>query len=156
MSRRVLASFVTTTTYGTWLPGDTRGYVDHGRILPANPPKHRANRDRMHGPTVHLTSKQQDVVFQALVDASHEFHYVLLDAAVEAWHLHWIVAHGFDAMATVVRRLKNRMRQALGVGRLWTRGYLAVPLYTEHTLQAKRAYIARHAGCRMMAGELVN
>src|SRR5690606_31606535 len=33
----VLATMVTTTTYGTWLPGDLRGYVEDGMILPANP-----------------------------------------------------------------------------------------------------------------------
>lgn len=34
MSRDVQAIFVTTTSYGTWLPGDARGYVEDGILLP--------------------------------------------------------------------------------------------------------------------------
>jgi hypothetical protein len=30
-------TFVATTSYGTWLPGDVRGYVQNETILPANP-----------------------------------------------------------------------------------------------------------------------
>jgi len=32
-----LAIMVTSTTYGTWLRGDKRGWVDDGRILPSLP-----------------------------------------------------------------------------------------------------------------------
>jgi hypothetical protein len=30
MQPRLLAAMVTTTSYGSWLPGDLRGYVDRG------------------------------------------------------------------------------------------------------------------------------
>jgi hypothetical protein len=30
-------TFVTTTSYGSWLRGDTRGYVQDGQTLPASP-----------------------------------------------------------------------------------------------------------------------
>jgi len=36
-TQNLLATMVTTTTYGTWLPGDVRGYVDDGVILPGDP-----------------------------------------------------------------------------------------------------------------------
>ncbi len=32
-----LANMFTMTTYGTWLRGDQRGWVDDGQILPPNP-----------------------------------------------------------------------------------------------------------------------
>jgi hypothetical protein len=32
-----LATMITMTTYGTWLRGDYRGWVDDGRILPPDP-----------------------------------------------------------------------------------------------------------------------
>jgi hypothetical protein len=37
MMEKVEASFVTTTTHGSWLPGDVRGYVERGQILPPSP-----------------------------------------------------------------------------------------------------------------------
>lgn len=36
-ARRVVATMVTTTSYGTWLPGDLRGYVQNNTILLGEP-----------------------------------------------------------------------------------------------------------------------
>jgi len=33
----LLATMITTTTYCMWLPGDVRGYVEDGVVLPSNP-----------------------------------------------------------------------------------------------------------------------
>jgi len=46
-----LATMITATTYGTWLRGDQRGWVDEGRILPPDPQLERSDRQRMkHDP----------------------------------------------------------------------------------------------------------
>ena len=45
MPPNVLATMVTTTSYGTWLPGDARGYVDRGRILSGDPEKLEVGMD---------------------------------------------------------------------------------------------------------------
>ncbi|MGD0539955.1 MAG: hypothetical protein ABSB33_00420 [Tepidisphaeraceae bacterium] len=37
MEPRLLATMVTTTSYGAWLPGDIRGYVQNGIVLPGDP-----------------------------------------------------------------------------------------------------------------------
>jgi hypothetical protein len=42
-----LATMLTMTTYGTWLRGDNRGWVDDGKILPAAPFLEDADRVRM-------------------------------------------------------------------------------------------------------------
>ena len=34
---KLLATMITTTSYGTWLPGDVRGFVERGVILGGNP-----------------------------------------------------------------------------------------------------------------------
>src|SRR5271170_4753076 len=46
--------------------------------------------------------QQQKQLFDALQKAAEEFHYRLTDASIESWHLHWIVEHGFDPVATMV------------------------------------------------------
>jgi len=151
--RRVLASFITTTTHGSWLPGDLRGYLEEGRVLPGDPAKAFNSYQRLKKPPVLLTEDEQRSAFCALRDACVEFHYHLLDVTVEPWHLHFLVVHGFDPTDRVVGRLKNRVRQALDRGRVWTRGYFGVPLYSEAGIHAKREYIAGHPGCRMTGGE---
>jgi hypothetical protein len=147
---------VTTTTYGTWLPGDTRGYVEKGIVLPANPEREAFALERMASQKpVILTASQQNKVFESLQAASIEFGYELTDASIECWHLHWLISHGYDSIATMVGRLKNRMRQALNIGRIWTEGYYDSRLFNATAIDARRNYIARHDGCRMSNGVLV-
>jgi hypothetical protein len=144
---------VTTTSYGSWLPGDLRGYVDDGMILPGDPIRVAQAQRRMAGRApVRFSPEQQDRLFRALAAAAVEFHYQLTDASVESWHLHWILKHGYDPVATMVGRLKTRMRQALAMGRIWTEGYYDSLLFDEPALEARRKYIARHPGCRLSHG----
>jgi hypothetical protein len=66
-----------------------------------------------------------------------------------------MVQHGFDSVATMVGRLKNRMRQALGIGRIWTEGYYDSRLFDPAGIENRRRYIGRHPGCRMSGGVVV-
>lgn len=147
-------TFVTTTSYGTWPPGDLRGYVRKGVILAGDPELLAASRRLMQGSPVYFSEPERDQLFVALWAASEEFGYRLSDATIEAWHLHWIVWHDEDAIESVVGRLKTRMRQALGRGRIWTEGYCGVPLYDDTAIEQAQAYIARHDGCRMCDGRI--
>jgi hypothetical protein len=156
MEPRLLATMVTTTSYGSWLPGDLRGYVENGIILPGDPDRVEQARQRMGTLSpVRFSNQQQAILFESLRAACDEFGYRLTDASIESWHTHWIVAHGFDAVATMVGRLKNRMRQALSVGRIWTEGYYDSRLFEIPAVEMRSAYIARHPGCRMTDGVIV-
>ncbi len=90
MTRRWL---LTWTTYGTWLPGDARGFVSpiqdesgrrvihnvHGTPYDADMPRLRAYAQRVQKqPTVWLTGEQAEVVRQ-------QFHET---AQIRTWHLH--------------------------------------------------------------------
>ena len=149
----VLATFVTTTTYGTWLPGDLRGYVQDGRILPGEPALLRHARSIMLGDPAILSPHERMLAFDALREACDEFDYTLLDACVESWHVHFNVAHGADDIETTVGRLKNRIRQGIDRGRIWTKGYWATALYDERELHTRRQYIASHFGVRWINGK---
>jgi hypothetical protein len=148
-------TFVTTTTYGTWLPGDLRGYVEGGEILPGNPRLMRYARTQLSGEPVLLDIEQQDALFVAIGVACDEFNYRLTDVSIESWHLHWIVGHD-DGVPVMAGRLKNRMRQSLAMGRVWTAGYWDGDLSVDEAMHCARRYIARHGGCRMTAGRPVN
>jgi hypothetical protein len=148
-------TFVTTTTYGSWLPGDVRGYVRKGELLPADPELLELSRQKLKGRPVRLTLLDRDKAFGALMAACGEFGYRLSEAAVEPWHLHWILFHGDDEIDKVVGRLKTRMRQALAKGRIWTEGYCGEPLFDDLGIEQAQEYIARHAGCRLTNGKVV-
>lgn len=78
MQPRLLATRVTTTSYGSWLPGD--------------PMRLAQSRNRMgERKPILFSIKQQTALFDALRRACDEFGYRLTDASIESWHLHWIV-----------------------------------------------------------------
>ena len=147
-TQRLLATMITTTTYGTWLPGDLRGYVERGVILPGDPNRLDRSRRLMRTDPVYLTPDEQDAVFEALQRAAHEFDYSLFAASIESWHAHWLIDHRFDAADVMVGRLKTRMRQALDRGRIWTAGYDARFCFDHEALVRRRDYIRRHCGSR--------
>lgn len=152
MPPNILATLVTTTSYGTWLPGDARGHVQDGTVLPPNPALHAHAKSLCKNPPVSFTSAEQDALFVALVMAAEEFDYRMSDVSVESWHLHWIVDPACDAVHAMVGRLKTRMRQRLNRGRIWTEGYCHRCLGSEGEVVVAREYIARHAGCRLADG----
>ena len=155
MPQKLLATMVTTTTYGTWLPGDLRGYVEDGIILPGNPARLEQAAQRMKGLPVLFTVEQQSILFDALRRAADEFGYELTDATIESWHTHWMCNHGYDSVETMVGRLKTRMRQALNIGRIWTEGYYNSMSFEDAIVDVRRRYIARHEGCRLSNGIVI-
>jgi hypothetical protein len=149
-------TFVTTTSHGSWLPGDMRGYVRKGVILPGDPQLLALSQQRLKCPPVRFASVDRDRLFDAIVAGCDEFCYRLSDVAVEPWHMHWILFHGDDAIEVMVGRLKTRMRQALAKGRIWTEGYCAEPLFDDVAVEQAQEYVARHEGCRMIDGRVVD
>jgi hypothetical protein len=148
--------FVTTTSYGTWLPGDMRGFVRKGMTLPGDPKLLERSRKLLKAVPVYFTPAERDQLFAALCAGCIEFGYRLSDVAVESWHLHWILFHGDDPIETVTGRLKTRMRQALNRGRIWTEGYCAEPLFDVVAIEQAQEYIAHHHGCRMSDGRFID
>jgi REP element-mobilizing transposase RayT len=148
-------TFVTTTSYGTWLPGELRGYVRKGITLPGNPKLLELSRRLLKGEPVFFSESDRNRLFESLVAACLEFEYRVSDVTIESWHLHWIIWHGDDPIDKVMGRLKTRMRQALARGRIWTEGYCAEPLFDDMAIEDAQEYISRHDGCRMTDGRIV-
>jgi hypothetical protein len=144
-------TFITTTTYGSWLPGDVRGYVQDGRILPATPALERHAKSLMRRPAVHFSDAERNWLLDACLATCVEFGYRLYDLAIEEWHVHWILQH-HDAVESMVGRMKTRMRQRLGRGRIWTDGFYQSELRTDEELLMARRYIREHPGCRVSDG----
>ncbi len=147
----VPCSFVTTTSYGTWLPGDERGYVQHGQVLLPEPNLAQHAAILLKHPPVRFSYADKLALLDALTRAAEEFHYHLSDVAIESSHLHWIIAHD-DSPESMVGRLKNRMRQALKRGRIWTQGFCCRSITRLAELEDARDYLIRHEGCCFIDG----
>lgn len=103
MTRRWL---LTWTTYGTWLPGDSRGFVApiqddsgqqvihnvHGTPYDADMPRLRAYAQRLQKqPTVWLTVEQAEVVSQQFHETAHIRNWHLHTFAIMSNHVHLVV-----------------------------------------------------------------
>ncbi|MEM7313753.1 MAG: hypothetical protein AAF497_11440 [Planctomycetota bacterium] len=142
-----LGYFITWTCYGTWLPGDERGWRKRGRLDPLLPSqlfKEMAESDMKE---THFLMSKQD---QAIVEATVAKH-----CEIRNWHLHVVnarsnhvhvvvTAPGYDP-ETVSDQFKawcTRKLKSLHVGRerFWTEGASRRWLNTEEELAAAILY----------------
>lgn len=97
---------LTSTTYGTWLPGDRRGFVGPFRNASGNrvihhlpgepydrdmPALELAARRRLRGPPVHLTRPQAETLLAQFQQTAEYRHWLLVAAAIMNWHFHLVV-----------------------------------------------------------------
>lgn len=146
-----LAFFLTWTTYGTWLPGDERGWVWKGKgFQGADPAKRRAAEGRMTEAACTLDDEQR-----ALVEATIKDH-----CAIRGWqlhalncrtkHVHVVVSADCDPedirdqfKAWCTRKLKDLQRSRKGQPRKkwWTERGSQRYLGDEESLEAAIHYV---------------
>jgi hypothetical protein len=150
-----LAYFLTWTTYGTWLPGDERGWVERpGQFRPPNPGLEAAARSLLKEPPCVLNPEQRRLVEDTI--ARH--------CAIRGWQLHAVncrtkhvhvvvtakvppkvVRDQFKAWCT--RRLKEQQRASnpdpsQGVrSHWWTEGGSVRSLNDEDSLAEATRYV---------------
>ncbi len=133
----------TWTTYGTWPPGDARGYVGHTIQAPGvwegreNAPDtpYAADHERtraiaassLKDTTVWLMPEQAEVVAHELIDSSHRRGWSIGCAAIMANHVHVVIFDTPPDGPTVRRILKGTTQAALSKyhgspRRWWTAG----------------------------------
>jgi REP element-mobilizing transposase RayT len=133
--------FLTWTTYGTWLPGDERGYVSN-TLLPEGGFRRKENRigaeydrdsvltrtlarQQQRHETIWLNREQSLVAAGSFLDAALERGWQIPRCAVMSNHVHVLVTHSPDDASSVLRILKGCSQQALSVSygrprRWWT------------------------------------
>ena len=146
-----LGIMITMTTYGTWLRGDQRGWVDDGQILPENPIIEEADRKRMKHP-VFLFEEDQfyevgDFIGKSLTERLNLRVWAL---AVQSWHVHLLIGATTHSVADVVKCTKDSVRWGLRPNRpIWTEGYDKRFCFDEKTLWNRIHYIEKHnANCK--------
>jgi len=113
-----LAYFLTWTTYGTWLPGDSRGWVNRRRnggvIVEAPCPALESYaRGLMKDPPVVLDLKMREAADAAMREACREFGWTIHALDVRSNHVHVVVTACNASPGKVMGILKVRGTQAL-------------------------------------------
>jgi len=116
-----LGFFLTWTTYGTWLPGDERGWVEKpGVFREADPKREEAARRLMTEPELILTDEQRRIVEKTIADHCWIRNWYLHVVNARTKHVHVVVTaprrkpddvmDQFKAWCT--RKLKEHARKA--------------------------------------------
>ncbi len=124
-----LTSLITWTTYGTWLPGDMRGWRKRrvGKQLP-RPLLERWCREQLTGDVVLLSPKDRETVEVACREHCEVRNWQLLAVCARSNHVHVIVAANEKPQkvrdqlkANCTRWLRNQLTPLIA-NRTWTRG----------------------------------
>jgi REP element-mobilizing transposase RayT len=116
----VLAYHITWTTYGTWLPGDDRGWIKTKRfgVQEPNAALERESRKKMAQQTVQLTLSQRTLVDET-IRKHREIHGWLLHAVnVRSNHLHAVLTAnctGKEAMNQLKAWCSRKLSDAAGL-----------------------------------------
>jgi REP element-mobilizing transposase RayT len=159
---------LTWTTYGTWLPGDARGFVSPVREGPGPEVRHnmpgssydedmpglvRASQSALKGAPVFLDAEQSDVLLQQFRATAAHRGWELLAAAVMANHTHLIVGVPGDPDPSVLlrdfkgygsRALNGRWPRPAG-GTWWTESGSRRKLPGAEAVWAAVEYVKRQA-----------
>ena len=125
------AYFLTWTTYGTWLSGDDRGWVDrkdagaHVPYKPANTALSAAMTKAMGQQAVRFSERQRTMVEESIRESCRVKNWMLHALGVRTNHVHVVVSAGDIEPEKIMTHLKGyasrRLNAVFGAGRWWTR-----------------------------------
>jgi REP element-mobilizing transposase RayT len=143
--KKMIGYMLTWTTYGTWLQGDKRRYVNDGRVLPPDEVLESANKKLQTSPTVRLTNEQKRVVEDAIIKEAQRIGHQILALAVCLNHIYLWAGLGNESIESAVSRYKNVATCALKktglIKKVWTRGFDKRFFYNEEELKQKIEYV---------------
>jgi len=123
----LLAYFLTWTTYGTWLPGDERGWVHHGEggILPGDPDRVARAEKLMASAPIRLSDQQRKTVSETIRQSCLAKGWEVHALSVLSNHVHIVVAGCDETPEKAMSFLKAWSSRKLnnvfpaGTGRRW-------------------------------------
>jgi hypothetical protein len=142
-----LALFLTWTTYGSWLPGDARGWADKtGRVREPNTRLRTWAASRIVESMGTLNATQRATIASTIKVRCTVRGWPLLAVACRGQHVHVVVVASGQNPDDVSRQLKawttRALRQTLGAKRrIWTRGCSRRRLFDERGVAAAVTYV---------------
>ncbi|MFN8742406.1 MAG: hypothetical protein ACK5YR_20940 [Pirellula sp.] len=141
-----LAFFLTWTTYGTWLPGDERGWTDARKGKRGYEPRlYKHATDMLSEPPFTLSEFHRSIVFETISDHCNVRNWILHSCNPRTNHVHVVVTapsrHPKDVriqfQSWCTRRLRERGLERKNV---WTENGSERYLNTDFELEAAIKY----------------
>ena len=154
MNETTLAYLLTWTTYGTWLPGDERGWVKwHGGFQQPSEPLRQYSTAKMAEPAITLDPQQRELVDSTIRRHCEIRHWSLHALNVRTNHVHVVVTALEYAPETVVEQFKAWCTRHLKAASIssndsmsvrkhwWTEGSSRRSIHRESDLAAAIEYV---------------
>ena len=139
---------LTWTTYGTWLQGGEKGFVKRAQVRGENAALKMDCKEKLKGSPVRLRRKEQNIVREAILEASKRFKQNMRAIAVCSNHVHIVCEYVEVPIGVLVGYYKNAGRKALQEsgykGKVWTSGYDKRFCFDRQALRAKVKYVEGH------------
>ena len=142
---RTLGTMLTWTTYGMWLRGDVRGWIDKGKVLPPEPRLEAWDRANLRYPPFVLPPEQRfstgELVGEVVAGLDAKVHAL----TVGSWHVHVVLSHADTPLSEVIKLLKEGVRTGLGYRRaIWGVGYDKRFCFDRRSLLGRIEYVRKH------------
>ena len=144
---------VTSTMYGHWLPGDSRGYVGEHNIYDTpydspSEPLHQFAKESMKESTVLFTQDHAETVLECWQNLINELEGWLIAVAIMSSHFHFVaVLRGKVTKATILRFFKGRaawvLNQRFGKRTWWTKSGSVRYCFDEKAFHARIKYVKK-------------
>jgi REP element-mobilizing transposase RayT len=146
---KITGYMATWTTYGTWLPGDERGYVNNkGQTLRGEKGILRKNQKRQKTPTVKLNRQEKKMAEEVIFDEAKRIEHKIIALAVCTNHVHLLAKPHQQSIEDIIGRYKSITTRAFWEygrkGKIWTRGFDKQFCFTTKELTARTKYVQRH------------
>jgi REP element-mobilizing transposase RayT len=146
----ITAYMATWTTYGTWLPGDERGYVNNkGQTLPGNKRLLQKNQERQKTPAVKLNKREKKIVQQVILAEAKKIGHEIIDLTVCTNHVHLLAKPHRKSIEDIIGRYKSITTRVFWEngrkGKIWTRGFNRQFCFTTKELTARIHYVQKHS-----------
>ena len=146
---RMSGYMLTWSTYGTWLQGDEKGYVNDGKVLGGNAALENSNIDSLVKERVFLTDKQIDLVRGTILQeaAMHGQHVHALSVVSD--HVHLVVECieklSVEKAVWCYKYATKAVIAESGIdGPVWTKGYDKRFCFNEASLNTRVRYVLEH------------
>ncbi len=148
MMKRIIGYMVTWTTYGTWLQGDERGYVEDGKTFAQNDKLRSANQRQQKSPTVKLNPEQKQIVQNSIIEEAQRINHKIFAIAVCSNHVHIVAGVSEESIEQAVHRYKysatSALRQIGTHGKIWSKGFDKRFCFADIELENKVRYVRSH------------
>ena len=141
-----LATLFTMTTYGSWLRGDSRGWVEDNVTYPPNLILEEGDRKRMKHPAFMFASQDLFRIGEMIGKSLKErLGQRILAMTVQRWHVHFVVMASEVDIPKIAKCAKDAVRWGMRPGRpIWTDGYDKRYCFDDQSVGNRIEYVERH------------